>query len=111
GGGKGVFMDQVEDPSHASGDTMECLLGGRGWWRRRFTPAHASGLNQAELLVRAFGHRYLKRGSWRKREELIEHVLVSAPEYNRLYAHPFEWTWTNQRMRRWVAEHAPEFVS
>jgi hypothetical protein len=27
-------------------------------------------------------------------------VLVSAPEYNRLYAHPFEWTWTNQKMRQ-----------
>ena len=34
-----------------------------------------------------------------------------APEYNRRYAHPFEWTWTNQKMRQWFAEHAPEFVA
>jgi hypothetical protein len=32
-------------------------------------------------------------------------VLASWPEYNRLYAHPFEWTWTNNQMRRWFAEH------
>lgn len=24
---------------------------------------------------------------------------------NRLYAHPFNWTWTNQKMRKWYAEH------
>ena len=23
------------------------------------------------------------------------------------YAHPFEWTWTNEQMRKWFAEHAP----
>jgi hypothetical protein len=33
--------------------------------------------------------------------------LASGPEYNRLYAHPFEWTWTNQQMRQWFAAHAP----
>ena len=36
----------------------------------------------------------------------IEHVLASGPEYNRWYAHPFNWTWTNDRMRKWFAEHA-----
>jgi hypothetical protein len=104
---KGVFLIQDGDPSHTSQDTAaywsQCL----GWWRPRFTPAHASWLNEAELLVEAFGYHYLKRGSWSSREEFIEHVLVSGPEYNQLYAHPFEWTWTNQRMRQWFAEHAP----
>jgi len=28
------------------------------------------------------------------------------PEYNHRYAHPIEWTWTNQKMRRWFAKHA-----
>ncbi len=77
------------------------------WWRSRFTPANASWLNQAELLVGAFEGRYLKRGSWASGEELIEHVLLSEPEYNRLYAYPFEWTWSDQRMRQWFAKHAP----
>ena len=72
---------------------------------RRLTPAHASWLNQAELLVKAFGGRYLKRGSWASRAEFIEHVLASWPEYNQRYAQPFKWTWTNDRMRKWFAEH------
>ena len=103
---KGVFLIQDGDPSHTAGDTAKYWAGCRGWWRPRFTPAHASWLNQAELLVGAFGYRYLRRGSWGSREEFIEHVVASAPEYNGLYAHPFEWSWTNQKMRQWFANHA-----
>lgn len=84
------------------------LAGCRKWWRPRLTPAHASWLNQAEMLVGAFGYHYLRRGSWDDREAFIEHVLASGPEYNRLYAHPFEWTWTNPMMRLWFAKHATE---
>lgn len=104
---KGVFLVQDGDPSHTAGDTAEYWSECQGWWRPRFTPAHASWLDQAELLIGAFGYHYLKRGSRATREQLIEHVLVSAPEYNRRYAHPFEWTWTNQQMRQWFAKHAP----
>src|SRR5665213_303010 len=85
---EGVFLIQDGDPSHTSGETAAYWSEGRDWWRPRFTPAHASWLNQAELLIRAFGHHYLKRNSWSRREELIEHVVDSGPEYNRLYAHP-----------------------
>jgi DDE superfamily endonuclease len=108
---KGVFLIQDGDPSHTSGDTATYCSGCRGWWRPRFTPAHASWLNQAELLVGAFGYHYLKRCSWDSRQEFIEHALASGPEYNHRYAHPFEWTWTNQQMRQWFAKHAPEFVA
>ncbi len=108
---KGVFLIQDGDPSHTAGDTAAYWSGCRGWWRPRFTPAHASWLNQAELLIGAFGYHYLKRDSWSSREEFIEHVLASGPEYNRRYAHPFEWTWTNQQMRQWFAKHATEFVA
>jgi hypothetical protein len=103
---KGVFLIEDGDPSHTAADTRCYLSSCRGWWRPRLTPAHASWLNQAELLVGAFGYHYLRRGSWSNREEFSEHVLASGPEYNRLYAHPFEWTWTNQHMRQWFAKHA-----
>jgi hypothetical protein len=101
----GVFLIQDGDPSHTARNTAAYWSGCRGWWRPRFTPAHASWLNQAELLVGAFGYHYLKRDSWNCRQEFIEHVSASGPEYNRLYAHPFEWTWTNQQMRQWFAAH------
>ena len=79
-------------------------LASRGWL---VPPAWSLAFELVVNLGFAFGHRYLKRGSWTSREEYIAHVESSWPEYNRFYAHPFEWTWTNQKMRRWFAEHAP----
>ena len=103
---RGVYLIQDGDPGHTAGATRDYFHSCRGWWRPRFTPAHASWLDQAELLNNAFSYRYLRRGSWASREEFIAHIAASWPEYNERYAHPFEWTWTNQKMRRWFAEHA-----
>ena len=103
---RGVYLIHDGDPSHTARLTREYFRSCRGWWRPRFTPAHASWLDQAEILNNAFGYHYLRRGSWRSREEFIAHIAASWPEYNERYAHPFEWTWTNQKMRRWFAEHA-----
>ncbi|OWK36345.1 Mobile element protein [Fimbriiglobus ruber] len=58
------------------------------------------------MLVGAFGGHYLKRGSWGDRAAFIDHVRASGPEYNRPYARPFKWTWTNAKMRQWFAKHA-----
>jgi hypothetical protein len=102
---KGVFLVHDGGPSHIATATSDYLASCGSWWRPRLTPAHASWLNQAELLVNAFGGRYLKRGSWSARDEFIDHVSASWPEYNRLHAHPFEWTWTNNQMRMWFAQH------
>jgi hypothetical protein len=104
---KGLFLIHDGDPTHTAGDTAAYLAASPRWWRPRLTPAHASWLNQAELLAHAFGHRYLQRESFESRAQYIEHVQAAGPEYNRLYAHPFEWTWTNSKMRQWFAKHAP----
>jgi hypothetical protein len=101
-----VFLIHDVGASHIAAATADYLEGCRGWWRPRLTPAHVSWRNQAEMLVKAIGGRYLKRGSWVRREEFVDHVLASRPEYNKYYAHPFEWTWTNNQMRRWFAEYA-----
>jgi hypothetical protein len=102
---RGVFLIQDGDPSHTAAATTEYFKS-HPWWRARFTPVHASWLNQAELLNDAFSYHYLKRRSWNSRQALIDHIESAWPEYNRLYAHPFQWTWTNHKMRRWFAEHA-----
>ncbi|MFL5350648.1 MAG: IS630 family transposase, partial [Hyalangium sp.] len=70
-----------------------------------YTPPHASWLDQAELLLRAFAARYLQRGEWASRAELMAHLNASWPEYNRLYAHPFTWSWTRSKMHAWVDRH------
>jgi hypothetical protein len=104
---RGVFLIHVGDPSHTAAAT-EDYFKRQPWWRPRLTPAHASWLNQAELLNDAFSFRYLRRGSWHSRQDLIDHIEAAWPEYNQLYAHPFEWTWTNQKMRQWFAQHTTE---
>jgi len=62
-------------------------------------------------LLGAFDYHYLKRGSWRSRAEFIDYVGQTCPEYNRLYAHPFEWTWSSQKMRQWVKNTDSEFLA
>ena len=104
---RGAFLVHDGGPSHVASRTGDYFAECDGWWRPRLTPVHASWLNQGELLNHAFGHRYLKRGSWASREEYIAHVEASWPEYNQLYARPFEWTGTNRKMRLWFAKHAP----
>ena len=76
-----------------------------------FTPAHASWLNQAELLLRAFGARYLQRGRLGQPLELVAHLDASWPEYNRFYAHPFTWSWTRAKMHSvGGSAPAPDYV-
>jgi hypothetical protein len=76
---RGVFLVHNGDPGHTAGDTAAYLDGCGGRWRPRLTPAHASWLNQAELLNRAVAPRYLRRGSWPERQAFVDHVLASAP--------------------------------
>jgi hypothetical protein len=102
---RGIYLIHDGGPSHTSRATGVYFTDRPGWWHPRLTPARASWLDQAELLNHAFALRYLRRGSWTSRAAFIDHVMASWPEYNRRYAHPFEWTWTNQKMRRWFAEH------
>lgn len=103
----GVFLIQDGDPSHTAHATQRYLTNdAERWWRSRYTPVHASWLNQAEILIHRFSHHYLKRQSWSSREAFIAHVRASAPEYNQRYAEPIEWTWTNAKMRQWFDKHA-----
>jgi transposase len=103
---RGVFLIQDGGSSHIAGCTQRYFADSQGWWRSRYTPANASWLNQAEILIHAFKHYYLKRASWKSQEEFKTHVLASWSEYNHRYARPFEWIWTNQKMRQWFAKHA-----
>ncbi len=104
---RGIYLIHDGDPSHTAAATEDYLASCDRWWHRRLTPVHASWLDQAEILLNVFSDRYLKRTSWRSRGEFIEQVDHAWPEYNRLYAHPFEWTWTNRKMRKWYADHTP----
>jgi hypothetical protein len=95
------------DPSHTAKATQHWLRAHYPWVRVLQTPAHASWLNQAELLLRAFGERYLQRGDWCSRLHLTDHIDASWREYNRFFAHPFTWSWTRAKMDAWIDRHIP----
>lgn len=89
-------------PSHISETTQTFLRAYQPWLRVLCTPAHASWLNQCELVLRGFDDRYLQRGSWQSRQAMIAHLLNSCDEYNDLFAQPVQWTWTRRKMHKWV---------
>ena len=90
-------------PSHASAATASFLKSRYGSWLKILvTPAHASWLNQAELLLKSFDVRYLQRGNWESRQHLIDHLHASTPEYNRLWAQPINWSWTRRDLHNWA---------
>ncbi len=89
--------------SHSSAATQSFLRSRYGDWLRIVsTPAHSSWLNQAEILLKCFEVRYLQRGDWKSRQDLIDHLYASAPDYNRLWAHPIQWSWTRRNLRDWA---------
>lgn len=102
----GVYLIHDGDPTHTGGCTPGYLSQFGHWWHPRLLPPDASWLNQAESLLKAFEGHYLKRGSWNSPQVLIQHVEAAWPEYNRLYAHPFDWQWTIPKMKLWFAKHA-----
>lgn len=61
---RGVYL-LIPDggPSRITGAMAEYFDGCHGLWRPRLTPARAWWLDQAELLIHAYGDRYLKRSS------------------------------------------------
>jgi len=101
----GVYLIIDNGASHIAGETKTLIQGLQApWVRLCYTPPRASWLNQAELLLGAFCGRYIKRGSWNSRPEMIDHIGASYLEYNHLFAHPFHWSWTRLSFREWVTK-------
>jgi len=91
-----------EGPSHTSASTRAMLADLAPRVRVVLTPVAASWLNQAELLLDAFSARYLVRGSWAARSDMIRHIHDSRLEYNQCFAHPFDWKWSRRDFRLWL---------
>jgi transposase len=96
--------------SHIAHDTHR-YFARRPRLRVLYTPAHASWLNQAELLLRAFTAKYLERFDPESRQHLIEHLTLSGPEDNRRFAHPFAGSWTRRDLYAWAEKKGYELCS
>ena len=74
-----------------------------------FTPVNASWLNQAESLLEAFTERYLWRGHWSSRAQMIQHILNSQADYNQHFQHPFNWEWSCHDFMYWL-NNTPDLI-
>jgi hypothetical protein len=101
----GIHLVMDNGASHIDHHTRQ-YLDSHERFRPLYTPSHASWLNQAELLLRAFADKYLKHFESRSRQHLIEHLDASWPEYNQWYAHPFNWSWSRRQMHQWCSHLA-----
>jgi hypothetical protein len=88
--------------SHISGNTTEFFDSLSPRVHVLLTPSNASWLNQAEALLEAFSKPYLTRGSWPRRAVMVQHILDSTQDYNRHYAHPFDWQWSCRDFLYWL---------
>ncbi len=88
--------------SHISEDTTAFFQDLSPRVRVLFTPVDTSWLNQGESLLEAFSERYLLRGSWSSRDEMLQHILASQVDYNRHFAHRFQWEWSRRDFLYWL---------
>jgi len=88
--------------SHISADTTAFFQDLAPRVQVLFTPVNASWLNQAESLLEAFSERYLLRGNWSSRPQMIQHIVDSRVDYNQRFAHPFAWEWSCRDFRYWL---------
>lgn len=56
-----------------------------------YTPKHCSWLNQIEIWFGILNRQLLKRNSYLSVEVLVQSILRFIEQYNRLFAHPFNW--------------------
>jgi transposase len=96
--------------SHIARET-QAYLASHPRLRAFYTPPHASWLNQAELLLRAFSDKYLQRFDPHSRQHLIDHLHASWPEYNCRFAHPFTWSWSCRDLYAWARKKATGICS
>jgi hypothetical protein len=99
---KRIYLVMDNGASHISGETTEFFTSRAPRVQVLLTPSNASWLNQAEALLEAFSERYLLRGSWCSRTQMINHVHSSIHDYNQYFAHPFAWEWSCRDFKYWL---------
>jgi transposase len=104
-----TMLDQTIDPSltihlvldNGSSHTSKAT---KKWLREhprfqpRYTPAHASWLDQAELFFSILTRRLLRRGEFTSQQDLADKITTFTDVYNRT-AKPFRWTYDGRPLK------------
>jgi transposase len=61
-----------------------------------YLPKHSSWLNQIEVVFGIVMRKVIRRGSFSSLVDLEQKLRAFLDYYNRLYAHPFRWTYTGK---------------
>jgi transposase len=61
-----------------------------------YTPKHSSWLNQIEVVFGVIMRKVIRRGSFTSVKDLREKLLNFIEYFNRVFAHPFRWTYTGR---------------
>jgi transposase len=61
-----------------------------------YTPKHSSWLNQIEVVFGVIMRKVIRRGSFTSLKDLRDKLLNFIGYFNRVFAHPFRWTYTGR---------------
>ena len=61
-----------------------------------YTPKHSSWLNQIEVVFGVIVRKVIRRGSFTSVNDLRHKLLNFIDYFNRVFAHPFRWTYTGR---------------
>ena len=61
-----------------------------------YTPKHSSWLNQIEVVFGVIVRKVIRRGSFTSVNDLRDKLLNFIDYFNRVFAHPFRWTYTGR---------------
>ena len=64
-----------------------------------YTPKHSSWLNQIEVIFGVIMRKVIRRGSFTSVADLRSKLLNFIEYFNRVFAKPFQWTYTGRPLR------------
>lgn len=87
-----VIVDNLN--THRGPVAKDWLVAHPGRVQMHFLPFYASWLNQIEMWFATLCRRLLRRGDFPTADALEAQILAFITTHNRLYAHPYRWTYT-----------------
>ena len=68
-----------------------------------YTPKHSSWLNQIETIFGVIMRKVVRRGSFKSVDDLRDKLSNFIGYFNRVFAHPFRWTYTGRPLMKAAA--------
>lgn len=98
-----VVLDNLN--THKGKEIDDWLQSKKGRVVFHFTPFHGSWLNQVEIWFSILKRKCLKRGNFISTDDLKHKILNFLGLWNLFYAHPFNWTYTEEKFLRSLEEN------